>query len=143
MSKRIIVCQECGKQKYATFYTKFCSIKCYKINTFRKKYENGEITYRHKRAIKTYLIYTRGHKCEECRNTTWLNKQIPLELHHKDGDITNIELSNLQLVCPNCHTLTDTYKSKNKNEKSNRKMYKKTAIWVDTQVDNEARLRIS
>jgi hypothetical protein len=33
----------------------------------------------------------------------WNDKPIPLELHHKDGDHFNNELSNLQILCPNCH----------------------------------------
>lgn len=52
-------------------------------------------------------------KCEKCGNTYWLNELIPLELHHKDGDKTNNELDNLELLCPNCHALTDTYRGKN------------------------------
>lgn len=53
------------------------------------------------------------HQCECCFNTTWLSKPIPLELHHIDGDKYNNELSNLQLLCPNCHALTDNYRGKN------------------------------
>lgn len=52
-------------------------------------------------------------KCECCQNVTWNGQPIPLEVHHKDGDKTNNDLSNLQLLCPNCHALTDTYKGKN------------------------------
>lgn len=42
-------------------------------------------------------------QCEICKNTEWNGKPIPLELHHKDGDHYNNELSNLLIVCPNCH----------------------------------------
>lgn len=54
------------------------------------------------------------HKCYNCNNTLWLNNLIPLELHHKDGDNLNNVLSNLTLLCPNCHALTDNYRGKNK-----------------------------
>ena len=37
-----------------------------------------------------------------------------LELHHIDGNHSNNELSNLTLLCPNCHALTDNYRGKNK-----------------------------
>jgi len=53
-------------------------------------------------------------KCEECQNTKWLNQKIPLDLDHKDGDNHNHKIENLRFLCPNCHSLTDTYKSKNK-----------------------------
>ena len=54
------------------------------------------------------------HRCCECKQSTWLNSPIPLELHHIDGDHYNNELSNLTLLCPNCHALTDNYRGKNK-----------------------------
>lgn len=53
------------------------------------------------------------HKCECCGLTEWLGNLIPLELHHKDGDRNHNELSNYELLCPNCHALTDSYRGKN------------------------------
>lgn len=59
------------------------------------------------------LIYKRGQKCENCGLTEWLGKQITLEVHHIDGNhINNVE-TNLQLLCPNCHSQTYNYKIKN------------------------------
>lgn len=55
------------------------------------------------------------HKCENCRSTTWLGKEIPLELHHIDGNHFNNNLNNLSMLCPNCHALTDNYRAKNKS----------------------------
>ena len=54
------------------------------------------------------------YKCYKCDKKTWMNEQIPLELHHIDGDNQNNNLSNLVLLCPNCHALTDNYRGKNK-----------------------------
>lgn len=53
------------------------------------------------------------HKCESCGLEEWMGQPIPLELHHIDGDKTHNELSNYQLLCPNCHALTDSYRGKN------------------------------
>jgi len=50
------------------------------------------------------------HKCERCGNKEWLGTLIPLELHHKDGDRTNNQLGNIELLCPNCHSFTDNYR---------------------------------
>lgn len=55
-------------------------------------------------------------KCNCCGLQLWLEKEIPLELHHKDGNKNNNNLSNLELLCPNCHAFTDTYKSKNRKD---------------------------
>ena len=58
-------------------------------------------------------------KCQKCgwseKNETTGN--IPLEIHHIDGDCCNNSEENLQLLCPNCHSLTPNYGSLNKNSK--------------------------
>lgn len=52
-------------------------------------------------------------QCDTCKLTEWQGKPIPLELHHKDGNHNNNEMSNLCLLCPNCHAQTKNYGSKN------------------------------
>ena len=56
------------------------------------------------------LIALRGRKCEKCGLSTWLNLPITLEAHHIDGDHINTELNNLILLCPNCHSQTDSWR---------------------------------
>jgi len=51
--------------------------------------------------------------CANCRLATWMGSPIPLEVDHQDGDRLNNELSNLRLLCPNCHALTPTYRGRN------------------------------
>lgn len=67
--------------------------------------------------IKRYLIAQPNyiHKCEECQNSEWLGKQINLELHHKNGNEHDNRKENLILLCPNCHSYTDTFRGKNSN----------------------------
>ena len=48
----------------------------------------------------------REHRCEYCGNSEWEGTDIPLELHHEDGDRFNNSFDNLAIICPNCHTLT-------------------------------------
>lgn len=48
-------------------------------------------------------------KCETCGLTEWLGKEIPLELHHINGDHFDNRLENLKILCPNCHAQTDNY----------------------------------
>lgn len=55
----------------------------------------------------------KAHQCENCGLETWLGNPIPLELHHKDGDRNHNELSNFELLCPNCHAFTNSYRGKN------------------------------
>jgi hypothetical protein len=56
--------------------------------------------------------------CEICNLSEWNNLPIPLELNHIDGNSHNHILSNLEIICPNCHAQTSTYRGKNiKNSK--------------------------
>ena len=56
------------------------------------------------------------YRCECCGLTEWLGEPIPLELHHKDGNHFNNDLDNFQLLCPNCHAKTDSYRGKNRSK---------------------------
>ena len=59
------------------------------------------------------------NKCQlcGCGETNKFTNRIPLQIHHIDGDCTNNDESNLQLLCPNCHSLTSNFGSLNKNSK--------------------------
>jgi len=75
-----------------------------------------------KRSITSYRLKNRLLKenilipiCTNCKLSFWQGHPIPLELHHIDGNSENNLLNNLSLLCPNCHSLTSTYRGKNKN----------------------------
>ena len=57
----------------------------------------------------------KDEKCELCGLTEWFGKKLSLEVDHKDGNRYNHALSNLQILCPNCHSQTSTYRGKNKS----------------------------
>jgi Zn finger protein HypA/HybF involved in hydrogenase expression len=56
-------------------------------------------------------------KCYECNRTIWNDKEIPLELEHKNGDKRDNRIENLTIMCPNCHALTPFYRGRNINNK--------------------------
>lgn len=61
-------------------------------------------------------------KCEECGiSDTWNGKPLSFELHHVDGDHYNNEISNLQILCPNCHSQTDSYRRRHSVRKGKSK----------------------
>lgn len=66
--------------------------------------------------FKKHLIQELGHKCTDCQNSKWFNNPIPLEVHHIDGDRTNNKFENLQLLCCNCHAMTDNWRNKKRKE---------------------------
>lgn len=57
------------------------------------------------------------HKCYNCNLSEWLGNPIPLELNHINGVSNDNALLNLELLCPNCHALTPTYRGRNKKIK--------------------------
>ena len=64
-----------------------------------------------KRVVKDNIM---AYQCATCGNTgEWNGKELTLQLDHIDGDAGNNEKENLRWQCPNCHTQTDTYGSKN------------------------------
>ncbi len=68
----------------------------------------------HSYKLKYRLINELGWdwECHLCKLTEWMGKQCPLELDHMDGNNKNNSLSNLRLLCPNCHAQTSTYRNK-------------------------------
>lgn len=56
----------------------------------------------------------KSNQCERCGIENWNGKVLNMELHHVDGNRTNHHISNLKMLCPNCHSQTDTFRAKNK-----------------------------
>ena len=67
------------------------------------------------------------HQCESCSLTKWKDQDIPLELHHVDGNKFNNALENLELLCPNCHAFTKNYRQQ-KNKKRQPELKEKDII---------------
>ena len=113
---------------FNTFKKYAIEFGCYKTNQSGKgihkpsgrkipldKILNGEYPEYQTNKLRIRLLETeiKKHECEICKNSTWQGLLIPLELHHLDGDRTNHNIQNLQIICPNCHSQTETFRGKN------------------------------
>lgn len=125
-------CINCSKEIKRK--NKYCSLKCqkeYQYKTYIKQWKNNEIDgmrgdYQISSYIKTYIFKKYNNKCAICgwNKVNPYTKNIPLEIEHKDGNYKNNKEENLTLLCPNCHSLTSTYKGANLNHgRKNRKKY--------------------
>lgn len=72
-------------------------------------------TFLKKRLIKGGIL---KYECSFCKISNWQGKKISLQLDHINGINNDNNLENLRLLCPNCHSQTDTYTSKNKVNRS-------------------------
>jgi hypothetical protein len=71
-------------------------------------------------SLRFRILYEQENKCNSCGLDKWLGENIILELEHKDGNNKNNDRHNLEMICPNCHSLTQTWRGRNKRERRHR-----------------------
>lgn len=129
-----LYCKQCQKELNLSVGQKsYCSHSCGKkhqramyIESWKCGNENGSSgQYSLSRHIRQYLFEKYDNKCCQCGwNTPHpVDGKIPLEVDHIDGDYTNNKEDNLRLICPNCHSLTPTYRNRNKSGRKGREVY--------------------
>ena len=128
-------CEYCGK-KFSTknMKARFCSNECFSTKSHEESYKEfleknekfcrGNYT---PKAFKKEFLEEQGGVCAICNCEPIHNgKPLVFILDHIDGDASNNKRENLRMVCPNCDSQLDTFKSKNKH--SSRRNYWKDKL---------------
>ena len=129
MSYKKIPCKNCGKLIQSIYsrteynHSGLCR-ECYNKQKneekIKKWLETGDtgcgVSSTLRNCIRDYIFKKQNCKCAICGiNAEWNGKDLHLILDHIDGDASNNFEYNLRLICPNCDSQLDTYKSRNKN----------------------------
>jgi hypothetical protein len=126
--KPLKVCLHCGNP----CIKKYCSFDCqHKFSRIKKleDWKSGTLigfsgkTKQIKKFIRAFLLEKYQYRCCKCG---WNEKHPitgnhPLEVNHIDGDAENCKEDNLEIICPNCHSLTYNFRALNKDSKRIRK----------------------
>lgn len=102
---------------------KFCSNKCQGEYTVKKRFTKNS---KWNRYMRKYLVENKTYECNVCGISEYNNKPITLQVDHIDGDRTNNEFDNLQFLCPNCHSQTETWGIGNISEEGRKRLVTNT-----------------
>ena len=117
-------CLNCNKEhlfKGHSYANKYCDNKCqqeFQFNDYIKNWKQGLVDGR-KGLLQTsgyihrYVFAKQEGKCAICGIDNWFGQSITLELDHINGNGIDNKEENLRCLCPNCHSQTSTYRSKN------------------------------
>lgn len=100
---------------YSIFKGKSAVIKTAKLNNVKKEDILKENCRHQRTVLRRYVIKNNliPYKCAICGCTKWQGKTLSLELDHINGVNNDNRLENLRFLCPNCHSQTSTYGSRN------------------------------
>lgn len=105
-------------------YSIFKGKQCVAVNNTTKAVKAEDIlkeNCKHQRnVLRKYVIKNNliPYKCAICGCTEWHGKTLSLELDHINGLNNDNRLENLRFLCPNCHSQTSTYGSRNQQRNS-------------------------
>ncbi len=123
-SREIRLCYYCGN-KLNSNQEKFCTRKCktdFEYDEYINEWKLGNISgQKGKDGISRYIVrYLKEKNNNQCQKCGWheinpYSENVPVQIHHINGDALDNSEENLELLCPNCHSLTDNYGNLNEN----------------------------
>lgn len=107
---------------------KYCSLTCQAAAKSKAVIDNWLLnptpetfytaSFQPRKTIRKYLIQMHDLKCSRCGwGEKYKDAELPaLEIEHIDGNWKNCLPENITIICPNCHSLTSTYKARNRGK---------------------------
>jgi len=122
LKDKIYKCLNCDNVipfKGYTQHHKYCNNQCQAEHRQKKCLERDKKLFlegklKRRPNIKKVLTEVRGYKCECCGISKWNKQEIVLQVDHKNGDPYDDRPKNLRLICPNCHSQTETFAGANR-----------------------------
>lgn len=118
----VAVCRNCIQTfNYSCSQSRgyYCSNACQGEFKVKQRFIDGT-TWKH--SMRLYMIKLRCNKCECCGLEEWNNQTIVMNIDHINGKRTDNRMDNLRILCPNCHSQTETVAYRNVSEAGKERM---------------------
>ena len=122
--QKCLNCEQQVKRKVAIYCSNGCQ-QDYAYKRYITRWKAGEVDGSRgihakdvSHHIRRYLLEVNQFKCSLCK---WSERnvftgRVPVEIDHIDGNADNNHVSNLRILCPNCHSLTANFRNLNKGK---------------------------